>query len=414
MNNDRAQRLFYGYYVAFACFIIMFLLYGCILNTFAIFLKPIAEDMGWSRGALSVAMMVGAFGMAFSAPTAGRFMDRIGARPVMIAGCLMIGIGILIASRITHIWQIYILYAFVGCGLACGTIIPCSLIISNWFISRRGMAMGIMAMGTSTGGMVMSPVANWIILNFGWRTAYAFSGTMILAVGLPIIVFWLKAHPSDAGLEPYTDSSTPSANADTSWGLSVRESFSTKAFWQIAVLMFIVGVVTSGLGAHIVASLTDFGYSPTKSAYAWSITLGVMTISKFLFGPISDCWGPKNALAGACMIISISIGILIFAPSYKVVILFAVLYGFGVGAPLTVYPLIVGDTLGTKNFGAIYGILNLVSIVGGGIGPVVLGLIFDNFSSYISALYIFVALMALIGVISFFIRSTPQAEGKKQ
>ena len=165
MNNDRTQKLFYGYYVAFACFAIMFLLYGCILNTFAIFLKPIAEAMNWSRGALSVAMMVGAFGMAVSAPIAGKLMDRIGAKPVMIAGCLMIGIGILTASRITQIWQIYILYTFVGCGLACGTIIPCSLIISNWFISRRGMAMGIMAMGTSTGGMVMSPIANWIILN---------------------------------------------------------------------------------------------------------------------------------------------------------------------------------------------------------------------------------------------------------
>jgi MFS family permease len=403
--------LFYGHGVVFACFTVMFLLYGSVLNTFTIFLNPIVDDLGWSRGALSVAMGVGAIGMALAAPIAGKLMDRIGAKPVMIAGTLMIGLGILGASRIMLPWQIYILYSLVGCGLACATVIPCSLIISNWFASRRGMAMGIMAMGTSTGGMLMSPFANWIILNYGWRAAYVFSGTVILVVGLPIIIFLLRARPSEAGLEPYVDSGLQADTVNDSWGLSVTEAFSASAFWQIAALMFVIGVVTSGLGAHIVPCLTDFGHSPTRSAYAWSVTLGVMTIAKFSFGPVADRWGPKNTMAGACGLMAISIVVLTFATPYKIAILFAALYGFGVGAPLTVNPLLVGEALGMKHFGALYGILNLISIVGAAIGPVALGIVFDKQGNYMSALYVFIALMACTGVIAFFISSASQRAG---
>ena len=403
--------LFYGHGVVFACFTVMFLLYGSVLNTFTIFLNPIVDDLGWSRGALSVAMGVGAIGMALAAPIAGKLMDRIGAKPLMIAGTLMIGLGILGASRIMRPWQIYMLYSLVGCGLACATVIPCSLIISNWFASRRGMAMGIMAMGTSTGGMLMSPFANWIILNHGWRMAYMLSGTVILSVGLPVIIFLLRARPSEAGLKPYVDTGQPARNINDTWGLSVTEAFSAPPFWQIGALMFIIGIVTSGLGAHIVPCLTDFGHSPTRSAYAWSIALGVMTVAKFSFGPISDRWGPRKTMAFACGLMSVSIMILTFATSYKIVAVFAALYGFGVGAPLTVNPLLVGEALGMKNFGALYGILNLISIIGAAIGPVALGIIFDTQGSYMSALYIFIMLMALTGVIALFIGSASQQAG---
>ena len=401
MNDRPAPRLFYGYYVAFACFAIMFILYGSVLNTFTIFLKPMVEDLGWSRAMLSVAMAVGALGMGISAPIAGRLIDRLGARPVMVVGALMIGGGVLAASRIQHPWQIYLVYAFIGAGLASATIIPCSLIISNWFISRRGMAMGIMAMGTSVGGMFMTPVANWIIQNHGWRMAYVVSGTIILLVGVPIIAFVLKPHPSDMGLEPHVDPALPAGSTDNTRGFSVKEAIASKVFWQIAAVMFIIGVVTSAWGTHCAAHLNDLGHSPTSAAYAWSFVLLVMTVAKFAFGPISDRWGAKNAMAVACVLVSISILIVSNASAYSTVLLFAALYGFGVGAPLTINPLLTSGTLGMKNFGAIFGILNLIAIVGAGIGPVWAGVAFDRDGSYASVLYIFAALMLLTAGIAF-------------
>jgi MFS family permease len=382
----------------------MFLLYGAILNTFTVFVDPLVEALDTTRGQISIAMMIGAFGMGVAAPIAGIFMDRIGVKRIMIAGTLMIGFGILIASRVTALWQMYVIYAFVGIGLAAATVIACSLIISNWFISRRGTAMGVMAMGTSTGGMVMTPVANWIIQNHGWRTAYVFSGASILFVGLPIIIFLLRPRPSDAGLEPFVDPDLPADDVDTSWGLTAKEAFSAKAFWQIAALMFIIGLVTSGLGIHVVPCVKDFGHSPEKAAFVWTITLLVMTIAKFLFGPIADRWGEKQAMAGACLLVAVSILFLSFSTRYEVALLFGVLYGFGVGAPLTVNPLLVGKALGVRHFGALYGILNLISILGAAFGPVVLGLVvYDNLKSYLPGLYAFVVLMALSAVIAYLV-----------
>jgi len=413
MNDNTEPRFFYGYYVAFACFGIMFLLYGSVLNTFTIFLKPIVEDMGWSRGTLSVAMAVGALGMGVSAPIAGIFIDRIGAKPVMIVGALMIGGGILAASRIAYIWQIYVVYAFIGCGLASATVIPCSLIIQNWFVARRGMAMGIMAMGTSVGGMCMTPVANWIIYNHGWRTAYLVSGTMIFLIALPVIIFLLRTHPSEMGLEPLVDPDLPiNKESDNNWGLSVKEAFSTRVFWQIAVVMLIIGIVTSAIGVHCAPHLMDLGHSPSRAAWAWSLVLLVMTGAKFSFGPIADRWGPKNAMAGACVVVSIAVFVMSDATGYSTVVVFAVLYGFGVGAPLTINPLLTSGALGMRNFGAIFGILNLIAIIGSGIGPVWAGVVFDTRGSYSSVLYVFAVLMLLIAAIAFWITSVSRVPDK--
>jgi MFS family permease len=398
------QVLSYGHYVVPACFAVMFLLYGAILNTFTVFVDPLVEALDTTRGKISIAMMIGAFGMGAAAPVAGILMDRIGVKRIMIAGTLMIGFGILIASRVTALWQMYIIYAFVGIGLASATVIACSLIVSNWFVSRRGTAMGIMAMGTSTGGMAMTPVANWIIQHHGWRTAYVFSGTTILLVGLPIIIFLLRCRPSDAAMEPFVDPTLPPDDVDISWGLSAKEAFSAKAFWQIAALMFIIGLVTSGLGIHVVPCIKDFGHSPDNSALVWTITLFVMTISKFLFGPIADRWGEKQAMAFACALMAASILFLSLATRYEIALLFGILYGFGVGAPLTVNPLLVTRALGLRHFGALYGILNLISIIGAAFGPVILGLVvYDNFESYLPGLYAFIVLMVVSAAIAYFV-----------
>ena len=180
--SSRTPRFFYGFHVVTACFFLLFLCWGMVLNTFPIFVKPISVDMNWSRGALSLALLMGSVGSVLMAPIAGVLLDRIGARPVMATGAVIIGLGLLGGSLISQLWQLYIVFAVIGCGLMCSTAIPCSLVISNWFVSRRGAAMGVAFAGTSVGGMVMAPIANWIILNWDWRAAFVFSGITIIAL----------------------------------------------------------------------------------------------------------------------------------------------------------------------------------------------------------------------------------------
>jgi MFS family permease len=404
MAAPASTKRFYGYVVVAACFVVLFLVWGMVLNTFPIFLKPLAENMNWGRGDVAWALLMGSIGTGVAAPLAGMLIDRIGARPVMVAGALSIGLGLLAGSQINHLWQLYLVFVGIGIGLMCASVIPCSLIISNWFVSRRGAAMSGAFVGTSAGGMVMSPVANWIILEYGWRTAFALSGITVLGVVIPVVLLAIRTHPSDVGLEPYRAPGDDAADAEASWGVGVKEALSLRSFWQIAAIMLILGLVTGGLGNHCVAYLTDLDHSPDRAAFAWSLFMGVTILGKLSLGPLADRWGTRNAMSGACVLCAISIAILTFAQPYWVVLVFVALYGFACGAPLVLNPLLTSEYLGLKQFGALYGVLNITATVGGAIGPVGAGIYFDRQGTYLPVFYLFIAMMLVAAVVAISMR----------
>ena len=405
--NRRATRFFYGFHVVSACFWILFLCWGMVLNTFPIFVKPMTVDMDWGRGALSLALLMGSVGSALAAPVAGTLIDRIGARSVMATGAAVIGIGLLAGSLISQLWQLYIVFALIGCGLMCSTAIPCSLVISNWFVARRGTAMAVAFAGTSLGGMVMAPVANWIILNWGWRAAFVVSGVSILALAIPLILLVIRTHPSEMGLEPYRGAETADDAVEEIWGVSLKGALSLPAFWEIAAIMFVIGLVTSGLGTHCVAYLSDLGHSPTSAALAWSAVMGVMIVGILLSGPIADRWGARNAMLIDCALFAVSIAILVWAQPYWVVLVFSIIYGLALGAPLVINPLLTGGYLGMRHFGAIYGALNIAATVGAAIGPVGAGIFFDAQKTYLPVFYLFVALMLATALVTMLLKAVP-------
>lgn len=185
-----------------------------------------------------------------------------------------------------------------------------------------------------------------------------------------------------------------------------------RVFWQIAAIMFIVGLVTSGVGNHNVAYLTDIGHSPTAAAVAWMIVMGVMIFGKLAFGPLADRWGARTAMAWACVLYAVGITILLFARPYSVAILYAVVYGFASGAPLTINPLLTANNLGMKNFGTLYGILNIMATTGWAIGPVAAGAAFGRMKSYLPVFCVFVALMLLAAMCSMSIGNLSKRTAK--
>jgi MFS family permease len=409
MNAKKESRVFYGYYVVAACFITMFFLWGMVVNTFPIFVKPITEDMGWGRGALAVGGLISSLVAIPLFPIAGRIIDRTGARPVMMAGALMIGTGLLVGSLVRELWHMYLSFLFIGCGLACGTLIPCSFVISNWFVARRGTAMGIAFTGMGLGAMVMAPVANWIMLRYGWRAAWAVAGLEVFLLALPVIYFLVRSRPSEMGCEPYGNPEATTETGGDNRGVSVKEAFRALVFWQIAGIFFIHGIVTGGINYHCVAYLSDIGHLQTKATYAWSIAMGVMVLGQLSFGPVADRWNARRAMAVACVLFSISIVALIAAKSYSTAITFAVIYGFTMGGGMVLGPLLTVDHLGLRNFGTIYGILNIVGTIGGGaIGPIVPGVYFDRWNTYLPVFYAFIALALLAFVLAVRIKPARQ------
>jgi MFS family permease len=226
-----------------------------------------------------------------------------------------------------------------------------------------------------------------------------------------VILLTIRTRPAEMGLEPYQCLEPGADGALDDRGVTVREAFSLPAFWQIASIMLVIAFVTMGLGNHCVAYLTDLEHSPTSAAFAWSVVMGVMILGKLAFGPIADRWGAKTAMAVACSLLAASIVVLTMARPYWVVLTFAAIYGFACGAPLVINPLLAGNYLGMKHFGAVYGVLNLVSIVGGAVGPVGAGIFFDARETYLPVFYLFAGLTIAVVVVAVLMKPAPQETG---
>ena len=394
--NDRGGRIFFGWYIVAACFVVNFVVFGISINTFTVYVKPIEADLGWSRGKISLAITLAALSMGAAAPFIGLLIDRIGAKLVMATGAGVIGIGSLMLAKTQSAAYFYTIYVLAGVGQGAATIIPISLVISNWFTVKRGRALGIVMTGTGLGAMVMVPVTSWIVITWNWRTSYVIMGFIILLM-VPLNLLMIRTRPSDMGLQPDGGMISDETPAEIG-GLSLQEAVRTSGFWLIAIMMLSAGMVGLGIGVHLMAYLTDIGHTEAAAASIIAIISGLTVVGKIGMGFIADHWGIRRAVVLTFTVIIAGILLLMGAKVQTIAWAFAVVYGFAIGAPLLINPALTAECLGLKNFGAIFGILTLASTVGAAIGAVLSGVIYDHAKSYLPAFWLFIVLMAIAGI----------------
>jgi len=179
------SKLFYGYIIVAAGFLIMTVMWGTYYS-FGIFFEPVLKEFGWTRAATAGAFSLSLVLTGFFAIVMGRLNDRFGPRKVITACALLLGAGYILMSQISALWELYLFYGLIlGIGLG-GAFVPVASTISRWFIRRRSLMTGITASGIGVGTFLMPPIANWLISSYGWRTSYIIIGAA--AVVLIIIV----------------------------------------------------------------------------------------------------------------------------------------------------------------------------------------------------------------------------------
>lgn len=391
-------RLFYGWYIVAACFVIAFMLYGIGVNTFTVYVRPLEQDLGWTRSAISMAITIAALSMGLVAPIVGRLLDRFGARRLMLAGAVAVGSAWVLMGRAESLWFFYGVFLLVGVGQAASTLIPISMVIANWFTAKRGLAMGIVMSGTGIGAMVMVPVSTWLVAQYGWRTTVLWMGSLMLLTAVPLNLLFVYTRPSDLGLRPDGDHGVdPAIGLKPTPGLTLSAAARTRTFWMIAAVMFTFGFVGLGIGVHMMAYLTDIGHAPETASYIVSLISGVTVAGKLLVGAIADRIGVRAALGLTMVALLIGVGLLLFAHQMPVALAFAIVYGFAIGAPLVVNPALVSQFLGLAHFGTIFGVLTLVSTFGAALGPTVSGLVYDSTKTYTPA-YVGFMVMIVIAI----------------
>lgn len=340
---------------------------------------------------------------AISGPFAGRMVHRFGARRVVFIGALSSCVGYILLSQMSGLWQYYIGYALIGTGVAASGPVITTLVVSNWFVRRRGMAIGSMSMGAGTAGIIFTPlVIVYLLPHLGWDKTYlAYAGiTAVLAI--PLIVLVIRTYPADKGLLPDgRDTSEIEGiamdRALSNQGLPFKDAVASPAFWLLAIAIFVVSS-HMGIMQNQIPHFEDMEFSSGIIASAMSLLAAMSTISTLIFGWLSDKIRVKFTTIIAISLITIAIILLINISSSSpgwLLILYTVLMGLGIGGWMPTMSLLTSFNFGLLAYGTIYGSLNAFQSASAATSPIFSGALFDMTGSYQTAFIVTAVLVAL-------------------
>lgn len=391
-------KYFYGYNIVAAGFAIQAVSIGAMF-AYGVFFKEFQAEFGWSRATISGASSLAFFVMGAVGILVGRLNDRIGPRILIAAAGSFLGIGYLLLSYMQSPWQLYMLYGLmVGVGYSTHDVITLST-IARWFVKRRGMMSGIVKVGTGCGQLCVPLIATALIGAFGWRYACFIIGATALAA-LVAVAQAMRRDPERAGLLPDNGCGVPAGTVVTAdeGSLSLREASRTRQFWTLCVAEFAVFFCLLTIVVHIVPHARDLGLPPATAAAVIATIGGVSMLGRFTMGTVNDGIGGKRSLI-TCFIILIC-GLVWLQLSHEawMLFLFAIIYGFAHGGLFTVMSPMVAELFGTGSHGLLFGIVLFSGDIGGAIGPLMAGHIFDLTGSYRLVFLILIA-MAVVGFI---------------
>ncbi len=381
IQDNHANRFFYGYVVVAVCFAIQVVGWG-IHNSFGIFFTPLIHEFGWSRASVAGAGSVSVLIHGIGSIIAGGMNDRIGPRRIMTGCGILMGAGYMLMSRVDTLWEIYLFYGLiVGIGVS-GTDVVLLSTAARWFHTRRGIITGIIKVGTGLGMVVMPLFITLLLKNYPWRPTFFILGVVILVVYV-LLAQLLVRDPALKNQYPDNAARTEHTGAPLREdGLSFREILRTRRFWTLCAITLLVVSCTYTIMMHIVPHLIDIGMSPAKAASVLSIVGGVSIIGRLTLGATVDKTGAKKALMIPISLLFTAICILIFAKSLWMFYLFAVIQGFAHGGFYALISPTVAEFFGTKEHGIILGAVIFSTTIGGSIGPFTAGYVFDLTRTY--------------------------------
>jgi len=415
VDGQQSVRIFYGWWVVLAAAVGLALSVGPItVGTFGVFLKPLSQQFGWSRGSISLAFSLSAIAAAVSAPLVGRLVDCAGARRIIIPAIGLYGIGVLsLALLSSQIWLLYAIYFYVGVVASGTTPVPYAKVITRWFDRRRGLALGLPVAASSLSLAVMPSFAQALIATVGWRDAYLVIGCIVLGISIPVVFFLLKESPQVMGLEmdgAAIGQASDARHAHEDEAIAFAQARRTSTFWLIAGPFFLMSLSFHGCILHLVPLFTDRGLSPRDAAGAASLVgaggllarLGSGYLLDLFFAPSVAVWLFSSSTIGLVLLWGGAPGLLPFAAAFLV--------GVGQGAELDIIPYMVSRYFGLHAFAEIYGYLFGAFLLGAVLGPLLMGMGFDAMGSYRPMLAVLaLSTLVAVGLVS---RLEPYGESK--
>jgi len=419
-------KIFFGWWTVLTSGLLSLWGHGYHTIGFSALFKPIASELGFSRAVTSVAAGIGRFGGGFEAPVTGLLTDRFGPKVIVLVGTFLLGLGLILMNFIDSLWAFYVIWGIiVGTGVNIALTLPLDKAIANWFVKKRGLALGIRMTSIGLATVAVLPLITWLVSTQGWRMTCVIGGVVMWLVGLPLIWFLVKQQrPEYYGLLPDGARVQADLREDTSRMIVVgveyaaevgeveftlRQTMRTPAYWLFTVASAGHQMVTSVIFIHVVPFLTDMGVSPMRAAGIIAIAGAISLPARFIGGSIADRVKKEHLrfiIGGAYLLQAAAIVAFLLNQTFTMAYVFLILWWLGHGGGLPVNPALVARYFGRKSFGSIRGISQMIATPFGVIGPIYAGWIYDTEGSYIAAFIVFTALLVFSATIMLFVTSS--------
>ena len=378
----RRKKIFHGWYLVAAALIAGAFMSGASTWAFSLFVKPMTEDLGWSRSAFFGALTARSIVSGVIAPFVGPIQDtRRGPRRLMFLTVFGMGFGLSAMYWVNSLVMFYVLFGVVGTLMAVGgSEMLISAVIPKWFIRKRATALTWASAGAGAGPLIFPVLVSAVIEGWGWRTGWVVLGVAALVILLPL-ASTVRTRPEDMGLhadgDPEPASTGVSGRASIERSFTRREAMREPSMWLINLssAFFIMGV--TGLQTNWLLFFQDQGFTATTAALSASaFGIGSFT-SRFIWGYLAHRYQVRALMATSVSITAFTVILIFQVDSVLTMMLVAVFNGLALGGNFMMRPLIVANYFGRDHLGAINGVQRPMQVVGGATGPLIVAGLFD-------------------------------------
>lgn len=375
--------MFFGWWMVLAAFVNLFFAVGLVFYGLPVFYTSLVDSLHFTRSQVAQGLFVGFVIVAPAFVFMGALLDRVGARQVLRVGVLVVGLAFVLMSRMTTLWEYYLLCIVDVIGYVLAGPITNQVLVSNWFRAKRGRAMGYAYLGLGLGGVAAPILAAQLITRFGWRRAFAIVGVLIAAALFPVAQWLTRSTPQEMGLIPdgvEVAGALQSKAAGPSVSLSA--AVRTANFWLI------LGGSTLTIGAigtviqQFVLFLRDAGYTTLQASHVASGLLFAGLAGRVVVGYLVDRFRKKNVMALFYLVLSLAIPLLFLARVSVALWAFALIFGFAMGADYLLIPLVTAECFGLAALGKLLSLIIMANSLSQFLGPVLAGKIFEATHSY--------------------------------
>jgi len=354
-------------------------LMGCVaigaMFSLAIFLGPIVQDTGWSRAAVSSAMSLNFITMGLGAFAWGWASDRWGARIVVTIGAALLGLALVLASRATDLVVFQLTYGVLVGFSASAFIAPMIATVMGWFTTQRALAVSLVSAGMGAAPMTVSPLAQWLVSEYGWRPAMLIVGIGAWLITLPAT---LLVRPPPVSQEAAEAGSPPSRGRQEEMWKALR----SPQFIVLGLTFFACCAAHAGPIFHMVSYAMVCGIGPMAAVSIYSVEGLAGLGGRVLFGVAADKLGTKRVLIFGLLVQATAIATYVYVRELKEFYSLAIVFGAAYGGVMPLYSVLARDYFRQEVMGSVLGAAMMLSSIGMAAGPLVGGWVYDHYNSY--------------------------------